>query len=64
MSDPGIGAVGGAKLPPAAASDLQINTKQNEQKASEEKQDAVVTENSEAVPRELYGTGEQVNVSA
>lgn len=63
MSDPGIGSVGGSPLAPAA-SDLQVNTKQNEQKTSEEKQAAAVTENAEAVPRELYGTGEQVNVSA
>ena len=63
MSDPGIGAVEGSPLAPAA-SDLQVNTKQAELKKSEEKQDAEVTENAEAAPRELYGTGEQVNVSA
>jgi hypothetical protein len=63
MSDQGIGPIGGASLAPAT-SDLQINTKQAEQKSSKEKQNAAITENADAAPRELYGTGEQVNVSA
>lgn len=63
MSDLGIGSGGSSPLAPVT-SDLQVNTKQNEQKNSEEKQAAAITENAQAVPREVYGTGEQVNVSA
>jgi hypothetical protein len=63
MSDPGIGPVGGAPMAPAT-SDLQVNAKQTEQKQNEEQQASAVDANAEAAPRELYGTGEQVNVSA
>jgi hypothetical protein len=47
-----------------ATSDLQVNAKQTEQKQNEEQQASAVDANAEAAPRELYGTGEQVNVSA
>lgn len=59
----GLGTVGSSVAIPNT-SDVQVNTKQTEQKQREEQQASSVDANAAAAPRESFGTGEQVNVSA
>ena len=63
MNDEGLGKIAGAplKLP---VSELQINTANSQAKNQEEGSKLVMDSADDVTPREAFGTGEKLNLSA